>query len=369
MSKITPSVLFEFHQRRPLKYVLSFVIVGAVTILQKLIWPWIDPAPFLLFYPAIILASMYGDGISSIFWSVLSIQYFFVEPPDSFVASENSDWVRLGVFIASAVAIRMIINNQMHEKLKAESAVLLLTQREKDLEIESDTRERFVATLTHDLQTPLTSIKLNLQLAERVKDLPEPVTTKIYKSLYSLNRMQMMIQDLLDVNSIRAGKPLPMEINECHLNEVIEETLTDLKQIYGERFTIVHNKDLTGHWSCNGVRRIIENLCINAVKYGKDNTPVKVVLEKGESYALLQVHNEGNPITEADQKVLFNPYERASEESGKKKGWGLGLTLVKGLAEGQGGKVIVSSAEGKGTTFSVYLPLDAREHVSQNLLS
>lgn len=367
MSQISPSILFEFHQKRPLKYIVSFLIVCLTTLIQKLIWPWIDPAPFLLFYPAVIIASLYGDGISSIFWSVLSIQFFFIPPLYSFDVGGQSDIFRMLAYIASAIAIRMIINTQMHERLKAESAVLLLTQREKDLEMERDTRERFVATLTHDLQTPLTAIKLNLQIAE--KTTPPEILPRIEKSLGSLNRMQAMIQDLLDVNSIRAGKPLPIEINECHLNTVAEETLADLRQIHGDRFIMVHNKDLQGHWSCNGVRRIIENLCSNAVKYGKENAPVKIVLEEGDTYALIQVHNEGTPIPEADQKVLFNPFERASEKTGKKKGWGLGLTLVKGLAEAQGGKVIVTSAEGMGTTFSVYLPHDAREHVSQNLLT
>jgi len=69
------------------------------------------------------------------------------------------------------------------------------------------------------------------------------------------------------------------------------------------------------------------------------------------------VHNEGNPIPLKDQASLFDYYQRANAQEGNQQGWGIGLTLVKGIAEAHGGKVEVRSSEEEGTTFSIILPL------------
>lgn len=91
-----------------LKYLLTFVIVALTTLIQLLFWPIIEPAPFILFYPAVILASLYGDGIFAIILSVIAIQYFFVSPVYSLRMDDVGDYLRLIVFAVSALVIRLI---------------------------------------------------------------------------------------------------------------------------------------------------------------------------------------------------------------------------------------------------------------------
>ena len=122
-------------------------------------------------------------------------------------------------------------------------------------------------------------------------------------------------------------------------------------------------KHLLGQWSHDGVQRILENLCNNALKYGAENAEVTVTLEELEEGALLSVNNKGPVISPEDQITLFEPHTRTSSAiESKKQGWGLGLTLVKGLTESHGGSVRVESNERQGTTFVVYLPKSLPTH-------
>jgi signal transduction histidine kinase len=353
------STLFEFRKNRFYKYIISFSIICVVTFIQILIWPLIEPAPYLLYYPAIILASLYGDGNTAIIGSILLGQYYFVLPYESLHVHWPNDYVRILTFLIAAVMIRSIIRQQTTDKLKAQSAVELLLKREKDLEAEKSTREKFVSLLSHDLKTPLTAAKLNAELLERKKNDPEAIANILSRQKNNLNRIESMIQDLLDANSIRAGKPPPIEIRPCEMSKIIHSTIQELLPIYGDRFVVKNVPEYQGHWSCEGIRRILENLCSNAVKYGADGEKITICCEQIDNGLILSVNNKGPVIPEDVQSSLFNPYERWSTAQGK-KGWGLGLTLVKGLTEVQGGSVSVESSREQGTTFSIYLPRDAR---------
>jgi len=106
------------------------------------------------------------------------------------------------------------------------------------------------------------------------------------------------------------------------------------------------------------MRRIIENLCNNAIKYGAGDHPVTVsVAQNGPDEVSVSVHNWGLPIPPEDQKLLFQQYRRMDSAQ---KGWGLGLTLVEGLAKAHRGTVRVESTRETGTTFTVTVARDMR---------
>ena len=108
---------------------------------------------------------------------------------------------------------------------------------------------------------------------------------------------------------------------------------------------------------------MIENLAGNAVKYGDGKSPITLKFQKNENQVELSVHNFGKPIAVEDMQRLFEPYQRTgSALSGGHKGWGIGLTLVKGIVEAHGGSVKVRSSLYEGTTFSLILPIIADEN-------
>jgi signal transduction histidine kinase len=235
------------------------------------------------------------------------------------------------------------------------------------LEQERELRERFVATLSHDLRSPLTAAKISAQLLVRKLGDPESILKLAGQIAGSLDRADQMIRDLLDANRIKAGEKLPIEIEECDLCKIASDTLADLTTVHGDRFRLQGYFSIQGYWSVSGIRRILENLCNNAIKYGGDSCPVTVSLIQESNTVQIEVHNEGTPIPLKDQESLFEPFRRTElAQAGGQKGWGLGLTLVRGIAEAQGGNVSVISDPEHGTTFRVVLPRDARSVINHS---
>lgn len=230
------------------------------------------------------------------------------------------------------------------------------------LEEERELREKFVATLSHDLRTPLTAARLNAQMLARKGDDPTVLYRLAARIAENLDRADQMIRDMLDANRIRAGEGLPIEVSECDLTPLARETLEELSLVHGDRFVLDAPESVPGHWSCSGIRRIIENLCNNAIKYGAREHPVTVTLALVEPDAVsVSVHNRGPPIAPEELKNLFQQYRRGdSARAGAQKGWGLGLTVVDGLARAHRGTVRVESTQEAGTTFTVTLARDLR---------
>jgi PAS domain S-box-containing protein len=226
----------------------------------------------------------------------------------------------------------------------------------EELEQERELRERFVATLTHDLRTPLTAAKINAQMAARKASDLDVVHRASARIVDSINRADTMIRDLLDVHRIKAGEKLPLELQAENLSQIIRDTLEDLSTVHGDRFNFTTNSEVTGLWSREGVRRMLENLCSNAIKYGAPNRPIKVELIEAAEWVEFSVQNEGKPIAAEEMENLFQAFRRSvSAQASSQKGWGLGLTLVRGLADSQGGSVSAEST-GDGMRFKVKLP-------------
>lgn len=100
---------------------------------------------------------------------------------------------------------------------------------------------------------------------------------------------------------------------------------------------------------------MIENLAINAVKYGTPRTLITLTLEETETQISFTIHNEGNPIAADAQSILFQQFRRTTSAEDQ-TGWGLGLFLAKSIIEAHQGTILVESAEDKGTSFIVKLP-------------
>lgn len=224
-------------------------------------------------------------------------------------------------------------------------------------------RDDFISMLSHDLRNPLAAAKISAQLINRTKDMPDKVQVASKRIVENLNRANSLIENLLDANKIKAGVPLQLEMEPVMLNTLVDDVIVDLSTVHGKRFVIKNDSSsINGHWSPEGIRRILENLCINAVKYGAPNTPIEVRFKNQNNRVSIEVHNEGNPIPIDVQEKLFDLYQRNTDVTRGVSGWGLGLTLVKGVAEAHGGMVEVKSKAGDGTTFTVLIPLDSREH-------
>jgi PAS domain S-box-containing protein len=232
----------------------------------------------------------------------------------------------------------------------------MMTDITESKQLEHD-RDQFVATLSHDLRNPLAGARGNAELLEKYWNRLEDKEKTIARVIANIDRADRMVQDLLDVTKLRAGGGFDLVYGELDLATGTREVLEELSVHHGDRFSLQIHGDFQGSWPLDGIRRVIENLAGNAIKYGSDTTPVTVTLTRNADAVTLSVHNWGDPISPTDQNGLFEPFRRAKQAVKKgRKGWGLGLTVVHGIAGALQGRIVVESAAETGTTFSVVFP-------------
>lgn len=232
-----------------------------------------------------------------------------------------------------------------------------LTQSVVALQKERELREHFVMAMTHDLRTPLTAAKLSAQIIQKHPQDEVAIQKFSTRIIENVERTDIMIRDLLDSLRLKAGEGISLNLEVCVLNALLESLVENLITIHGSRFKIVMNEMIKSKVDKQAMRRLIENLLTNAIKYGAPDKMITIHLYKEGSMNFISVHNEGEALAPHEISDLFIPFKRTqgAQKSGQ-KGWGLGLTLVMGIAEAHKGSVKVLSTPEKGTTFTVSFP-------------
>ncbi|WP_199300346.1 sensor histidine kinase KdpD [Trichocoleus sp. FACHB-262] len=246
-----------------------------------------------------------------------------------------------------ALRERDIIINSIEQSVNDAATQFSLTLRE--------IQELFMVTLTHDLRGPVNVVKMGTQLILRRMERGDAHRDVAVRIVSAIDRMDAMIQDLLDASRLRAGESLKLELEACDLARLVQEIVEDLNFTYGERFVVVSDAEVRSHCSPKQIRRVIENLATNAVKYGAADTPITLTLQHSETQISLTIRNEGNPIALDAQSILFQQFRRTLDAD-EQTGWGLGLFLAKSIIEAHQGTLQVESAAGKGTSFIIRLP-------------
>jgi signal transduction histidine kinase len=216
-------------------------------------------------------------------------------------------------------------------------------------------QELFMVTLTHDLRNPINVVKMGTQLMLRRFERGDTHFDVTARMLNAIDRLDSMIHNLLDASRLRAGQTLKLTFETCDLRQLAQEVLEDLNFAYDDRFVLVSKGTVMAHCSRKELRRVIENIATNAVKYGAPNTPITLTLQQTETEINLTIHNEGTPITTEAQSILFQQFRRTISAEDQ-TGWGLGLFLAKSLTEAHQGTIEVVSEESKGTSFIIKLP-------------
>jgi signal transduction histidine kinase len=225
--------------------------------------------------------------------------------------------------------------------------------------VQAALRERFAAALTHDLRTPLGSASMAAELILHSND-PTKMKGLAAKVIDNLGRMDKMIQSLLDAMLFESGERLQLQLSNFDVLQVVQEVHDEAVIKHGRRFEILGGP-ATGWWDRDAMKRALENVLGNAVKYGTPHSQIRMKIDEVQERLLLSIHNEGNPIPPEEREDIFQVFRRAvSAKEGKQPGWGIGLPYVRGVAEAHGGSVGVDSTVERGTTFVIDVPVDAR---------
>jgi PAS domain S-box-containing protein len=235
------------------------------------------------------------------------------------------------------------------------------TRLYRDLQSAVQVRDDFLAMASHELKSPLTSLLLQLQgMLQIVGDLDstDPLFTEgLKRANRSAKRLERLTNQMLDVSRIAAGK-LSLEPERCDLGEVVREVVRrfDDEQVRaGSAIVVRGERSIIGRWDRLRIDQVVTNLLSNAVKYGQDKEIVVELVSDGES-AVMHVIDQGIGIPEDRQQRIFERFERAVG-TWQFGGFGLGLWIARQIVDASGGRIAVDSAPGRGSTFSVRLPL------------
>ncbi len=466
--------------------VITLLFISGASIVQWILWPYVQPAVFLIYFPAVVLCSIYGSGVLGGWLSVFFAQWLF--SPSVELVGLPGQTLRSLIFLASAYMVQSIrdartgalarlIEGQAQLKVSeartrsvlenaidavvamdAGGAIILwnsqattifghsseeavgqrlsqviippehreahergmehyfrtgqgpvlnrrieITALRKDGEIfpielsitpitkgtqvefyafirdisdrkraeerlQSAIRGRddFISIASHELKTPITSLKLQFQMAARQIEGGDPrvfmeasVRKRVDAVNRQLDRMTRLIEDMLDVTRVSSGK-LHIERKRFDLSALVRDTT----ERFAEQFRIVDSAiDVKIEDAVFFVgdeyrmEQVVSNLLTNAIKYGASK-PVHVVLEGRGERVRFTVRDEGIGIAESDRARVFERFERAVGAANV-SGLGLGLYITRQIVAALGGTITLESELGRGSTFTVDLPRES----------
>lgn len=228
-------------------------------------------------------------------------------------------------------------------------------------------RERFVAGLAHDLRNPLAGASMAADLI--IRSSGEPKTRELADRIVdNLARMDDMINDMLDAVVFQAGERMRLQLETFDMLALAREVGDQMEPLHGG--IEVSGMTVAGIWDRRAVKRALENLAGNAVKYRTPGTAVRIHVSALQGRMIAAVHNEGEPIPPGQAAFVFQVFRRSvAAEEGDKPGWGLGLPFVRAVVESHGGSVVLDSAAERGTTFIIDMPVDARPFLDAPILA
>jgi len=241
--------------------------------------------------------------------------------------------------------------------------ILQLKKLNDDLKAINEQKNHFLGIAAHDLRNPLQSI-ISIVTMYQLKyqtQLDEYQRTKLESVLKEVRYMSDLINDFLDISAIEAGELTIIRQQTC-LCDVFKESI--------DLFTeLAENKGITFSYKCPGpqtpisadpgkMKQVIGNLLTNAIKFSHRGGTVILDISKTDSEFLISVQDDGQGIPEAEQIKLFQPFGKTSVKgTAGEKSTGLGLAIVKKIVEAHGGKIEMKSEFGKGSLFTIHLPM------------
>ena len=235
----------------------------------------------------------------------------------------------------------------------------ILYERTKELD---RMKSEFVAVVSHEVRTPLTSIKGSLELLgdERFHVLPPPQRELLSICQANAERLISLINDILDFSKLESSK-LSLNFESVAVGKIVPEAVDHIRNLAAMKGVAidVHVEGSAGVIEADPMRvaQVITNLLGNAIKFSPEKSKIEVWVRGTESEVIVDVRDHGKGITQRDMSRLFQRFAQLDSSTTRKAGGtGLGLVISKGIVEQHGGKIWAESSMGKGSTFSFSLP-------------
>jgi len=221
----------------------------------------------------------------------------------------------------------------------------------------NQSRLKFVSVASHELKTPLTAIKGNIDfiLSEKGGKVPDHLRSHLLTIQRNTNRIQETMDRILDLTRIESGWLL-LSREPIFLSEMVEGYINEVKPVDKNLSILVDiPQNLSVYADRHRLHDIFINLLFNTFKFTPDGGQIKIIASRKDEYILHEIQDTGIGIPEDKIERIFEEFYQV--ESGKHGGIGLGLAITKRLVEEHGGKIWAESHLGKGSTFYFTLPI------------
>lgn len=269
----------------------------------------------------------------------------------------------LVIAIQNALSVQEVreINATLQQRIK--DATKKLRQSNNQLQRLDAAKDEFVSMASHQLRTPLTSVKgyISMVLEGDVGRISKEQRLLLEEAFTSSERMVHLIGDFLNVSRLQTGKFI-IDTHPVDLAKVAKQEVDSIRQIASTHGVAVTFKSPSRfpelYIDENKIRQVIMNFMDNAIYYSPESQEIKVALSIEEGDAVLRVIDKGMGVPADVQKKLFTKFFRAENARRQRPdGTGIGLYLARKVIDGHGGSLVFESKEGKGSTFGFRLPI------------
>ncbi|MDP1663774.1 MAG: ATP-binding protein [Methylobacter sp.] len=340
--------------------------------LQWVLWPWIAPFVWFLFFPTVFFSARLGGlwgGLISTVLSTVIVWFFFIPPQLSWTMDNPSNLYSVGLFLVMGYLfsetqdrLRRAQRNTDMALAEIRTANRKITRLyQKTLELDK-LKTQFFANVSHELRTPLTLIMSPLTRRLAATDLTETERRENEMVLRNARLLYRHVTDLLDTAKLEAGR-MPLIWTPIDLAALTRAMASHFEALAAERkidYAVMIPDTLPVEADGEKLQRVLVNLLSNAFKFTPDFGAIALRLSQENGHALIEVQDNGPGVPANLQETVFERFRQV--EGGAQRrfgGTGLGLAIVKDFVELHNGTVSLGETSGGGALFSVRLPLTA----------
>ena len=281
-----------------------------------------------------------------------------------------SDELIIAIQNALSVQEVRMINANLEQRIEMATAELRTSNaRLKRLDASKD---EFLSMASHQLRTPLTSVKgyLSMMIDGDVGKISAIQKQVLEEAFSSSERMVHLIHDFLNVSRLQTGKFM-LELSDVDLSELIQQEVKSLEKVASSHSMKLEFTNTAGdvHLQIDDtkIRQVVMNYIDNAIYYSHPDSTINIELSKIDKNVVLEIKDTGIGVPKSEQEQLFSKFYRASNARKQRPdGTGVGIFLAKKVVTALGGDIVFRSKEGKGSVFGFTLPLDQDQSLLEN---
>jgi signal transduction histidine kinase/CheY-like chemotaxis protein len=352
--------------RKWLRYIITILLIGIAASVRVILFDGLGRGtPYLSFYPAVMIAALYGGLSAGLLGTGLSAltTYYFIQ--QGFMSP--IEWLAMAFFLLICSMISGVCEAMLRATARAKQAKDQAEIAKEQAEAANKAKSVFLANMSHELRTPLNAILGFSNLMRHDSSIHEEQRKVLEIINRSGEHLLNLINDVLDMAKIESGR-IALENTIVNLDEMVRDIINLMREraeVKGLQLELTQSTEFPRFVRVDATKlfQSIINLISNAVKYTlQGGVTLRLGVKQAENSQLLaiEVEDTGIGITTEDQKRIFDSFYQVANLT-TQKGTGLGLAITRQYVELMGGQIGVTSTPGKGSKFTITIPFDSPE--------